>query len=171
MRCFIGVPVPRALAARLAAQPAPPEASPAPEANLHLTLAFLGNREADWLEALFRTLDGAFRCCEPFSIPLATLAAFPDANGTVWAAHGQMNEPLRTLHRRLWSHLEAHGVAPDERGFAPHVTLARGTAPLRQSPQPGPWVLPVDRVLCYESPPGGRYRTLREWPLVTRAEG
>ena len=46
MRCFIGIPVPPALAATLTANPVPPTARPVPAANLHLTLAFLGERIA-----------------------------------------------------------------------------------------------------------------------------
>ncbi|HCJ65458.1 MAG TPA: RNA 2',3'-cyclic phosphodiesterase, partial [Alcanivorax sp.] len=56
MRCFIGIPVPPALAATLTANPVPPTARPVPAANLHLTLAFLGERSRSQLEPLLPPL-------------------------------------------------------------------------------------------------------------------
>ena len=59
MRCFIGIPVPPALAATLTANPVPPTARPVPAANLHLTLAFLGERSRSQLEPLLPPLKNA----------------------------------------------------------------------------------------------------------------
>ena len=70
MRCFIGIPVPPALAATLTANPVPPTARPVPAANLHLTLAFLGERSRSQLEPLLPPLKNALARLPAFTVTL-----------------------------------------------------------------------------------------------------
>ena len=72
MRCFIGIPVPPALAATLTANPVPPTARPVPAANLHLTLAFLGERSRSQLEPLLPPLKNALARLPAFTVTLST---------------------------------------------------------------------------------------------------
>lgn len=165
MRCFIGIPVPPALAGALSSTPAPPPARPVPPGNLHLTLAFLGERSWPWLEPLLPALQAALTAAPAFTVTLSTLDAFPEPGGRIWAAHARREPALLELHGKVWEVLGQAGVEAEPRAFLPHITLARGASPLNAMPQPGPWLLPVDSVMLYESPPDGYYRVLREWPL------
>jgi len=166
MRCFIGIPVPEALSAALTAVPTPTATRPVPVDNLHLTLAFLGERQHRALEPLVSALQTALRPCHAFTVPLSAVDAFPGPGGRVWAAHARQEPALLDLHRRVWAALMAAGIEAEDRPFLPHITLARSASPLATTARPGPWVLPVGAVMLYHSPPDGHYRVLREWPLT-----
>ena len=94
------------------------------EDQLHLTLRFIGevdrHRAGDVHAAL-----GAIH--QPrFEIALNGIGAFdrrgwPDA---VWAGIAP-HEPLKALHKKIDAALVRVGVAPDQRAFLPHITLAR----------------------------------------------
>ena len=165
MRCFIGIPVPPALSATLTANPVPPTARPVPAANLHLTLAFLGERSRSQLEPLLPALNNALARFPAFTVTLSTVDAFPEPGGRIWAAHARRDVALLDLHQQVWSVLSQAGIEAEPLQFLPHVTLARAAAPLQAEPTPGPWVLPVNSVMLYESPPDGYYRVLQNWPL------
>ena len=165
MRCFIGIPVPPALSATLTANPVPPTARPVPAANLHLTLAFLGERSRSQLEPLPPALKNALARLPAFTVTLSTLDVFPEPGARIWAAHARREPALLDLHRQIWDLLGQAGIDAEPRQFLPHVTLARAAAPLQAEPAPGPWVLPVKLVMLYESPPDGYYRVLQDWRL------
>lgn len=165
MRCFIGIPVPPPLAESLTATPAPMPSRPVPPGNLHLTLAFLGERSPDQLEPLTPLLKAILTRLPAFTVTLSTQDVFPEPSGRIWAAHARREAALLDLHRQIWHVLGQAGIDAEPRQFLPHVTLARAAAPLQAEPTPGPWVLPVHSVMLYESPPDGYYRVLQEWPL------
>ena len=129
MRCFIGIPVPPALAATLTANPVPPTARPVPAANLHLTLAFLGERSRSQLEPLLPPLNNALARFPAFTVTLSTVDAFPEPGGRIWAAHARRDVALLDLHQQVWSVLSQAGIEAEPLQFLPHVTLARAAAP------------------------------------------
>lgn len=103
----------------------------APE-TLHLTLAFLGElADARVTDAIEATREAAVGVA-PFRLAPGRLGVFgPDyAPRVIWVAIGGQTGPLHALQRRLMRTLEAHGFALDSKPFAPHLTLARLTAPL-----------------------------------------
>ena len=101
--------------------------------QLHLTLRFIGevNRHlaGDVLAALGSVHHPAFE------IALSGIGTF-DRRGTpetVWAGVAPP-EKLRALHNKVDQALTRVGVAPDNRAFLPHITLARlkrGSGPVR----------------------------------------
>tara|TARA_A100001391_G_scaffold80536_5_gene52436 strand:+ start:8982 stop:9485 length:504 start_codon:yes stop_codon:yes gene_type:complete len=166
MRCFIAVPVPPALAVTLGQQAVPDQGRRSAATDLHLTLAFLGERDPDWARRLWPALAGLAAATPAFNLTLTEIGPFPHREGRIWAARAEPAPPLMGLHRNLWRCLEESGVAGEERAFLPHVTLARLPGPTRAAPVPGPWHLPVTELVFQESPPdGGGYRTLKRWPL------
>ena len=165
MRCFIGIPVPPALATTLTTAPVPLPARPMPAGNLHLTLAFLGERSWTQLAPLLPALETTLTRVPGFTVTLSTLDAFPDPGGRIWAAYARREAALLNLHHQVWSVLRQAGIEAEPLQFLPHVTLARAAAPLQAEATPGPWVLPVNSVMLYESPPDGHYRVLQDWPL------
>jgi 2'-5' RNA ligase len=92
--------------------------------QIHLTLRFIGevdrHRAGDILAAL-----GAIHHPR-FEIALNGLGMFERRGRaeTVWAGVTP-HEPLKTLHNKIDSAIARIGVAPEQRAYLPHITLAR----------------------------------------------
>jgi 2'-5' RNA ligase len=94
------------------------------EDQLHLTLRFVGEVDRHLAGDVHAALGAIHQ--PPFDIALNGIGAFdrrgwPDA---VWAGVTP-HEPLKRLHNKVDAALTRVGVAPDQRAFLPHITLAR----------------------------------------------
>ncbi len=98
---------------------------PVPQANLHLTLAFLGDVPDDRTD-IARQVAGRIRA-PAFELTLDRIGSFPRA-AVGWAAPSRMPESLVRLQASLDDALRAAGFALEDRPFAPHLTLARRLA-------------------------------------------
>jgi RNA 2',3'-cyclic 3'-phosphodiesterase len=150
-RLFVALDLPggerRALADRGRRMAADLGGRPVPEANLHLTLAFLGRvppeRGAALLGALSEALSGPAPRLEvvgTVAFPRAARATvagveFRDPTGALAALHGRV---LRAVE-------EAAGVAPEARPLRPHVTLVRFRRPARLGAP-----APIDRERAFD---------------------
>jgi 2'-5' RNA ligase len=98
-----------------------PQARRVPRANLHLTLAFIGDLAAPRaaaLSACLRTLDS-----EPFTWTLDRIGAFAGAR-VAWAG-GPTAPGLARLVDQVEALLRGAEVDFDRRPYRPHVTLLR----------------------------------------------
>lgn len=104
-------------------------------ANLHLTLAFLGELDDDALATVIALTEGLARQTAPFHLELGRLGVFgpPTAPRVLWAGVGGETASLLAVQRRLAEALEAQGYPREQRPFAPHLTLARLNRPLDES--------------------------------------
>jgi len=100
--------------------------------NLHLTLRFIGEVDriqADDIDHALMTVHAA-----PIDIELRDAGAFGSGNRAriLWA--GVVRTPtLSELKTRIDAALGHAGIPPDDRKFAPHITLARFTnGPMRE---------------------------------------
>jgi 2'-5' RNA ligase len=93
-----------------------------PEANLHLTVAFMGDVATHALPAA-QSLLGALPGCG-FALCLDRLGAWKHA-GVAWVGPSHIPEALGALSGALAAALGAAGFAVDARPFRPHVTLVR----------------------------------------------
>ena len=95
----------------------------------HLTLRFIGEVGNGAVSEVVEAL--AAVPAVPFQLSLEGLGHFPPRGEprVLWVGVGKSAE-LARLKRRIDRALEAAGVPPDSRKFAPHVTLARIRAPL-----------------------------------------
>jgi 2'-5' RNA ligase len=96
-------------------------------ANIHLTLKFLGDVNADQIPALQRALSDACTDIPPFTLTLGGAGAFPNTRrpNVVWlGARGQIEIAAR-LAQRIDDACAALGFAREERPFTPHLTLGR----------------------------------------------
>jgi 2'-5' RNA ligase len=98
-------------------------------ANLHLTLAFLGELEEDGARQAAEALEAAAAEQEPFSLSLGACGAFSRRRGrdlVVWrgVASDEGLGQLRRLHARLSAELESAGLPVPGR-LVPHFTLFR----------------------------------------------
>ena len=147
--------------------------------NLHLTLAFLGEREADELSILHEHLTPAFAGVAPFEMRLHQGGTFPPRRPARVAWIGvEAPDELPRLGRRVQNALRrAVGFEPDRRGFSAHLTVARCKQPWRRREierfqrhfrgdvgQP----FEVTEGVLYQSelsPGGARYKALQRYPL------
>ncbi|HQN10382.1 MAG TPA: RNA 2',3'-cyclic phosphodiesterase [Thermoanaerobaculia bacterium] len=103
------------------------------ERQLHFTLKFLGDLEAERLaDARQATAAAAHRGPGSFRLALEGLGAFPPrgAARVVWAGCGSGATELASLAGTVEEAFEAAGFPREERPFSPHLTLARVRDPL-----------------------------------------
>jgi 2'-5' RNA ligase len=126
MRLFVAVNMPEAVQERLAMVSCGlPGARWVSSDQLHLTLHFIGEVDG----AVLRHLQDALAqvSCSSFRIGLQGVGLFPlrgKSPHTLWVGVEQC-EPLLALHAQVASALIAAGCEPEQRKYAPHVTLAR----------------------------------------------
>jgi RNA 2',3'-cyclic 3'-phosphodiesterase len=135
----------------------------APE-NLHLTLAFLGERPATMVPdlcALASEID-----VTPFTLLLDDLGYWRKT-GIAWLSTGKRAPELLVLRERMVAALATLRIVIDERRFMPHVTLARrveSTLARRLAP-PIDWNVDSFALVTSTLDRGGvRYEVLRTWP-------
>lgn len=152
-------------ALRRAARPAVRRSGgkPVPEANYHLTLAFLGSVPDEKLDAIVT----AARLIEVQRLHLTfdRFGYFP-ASRVFWIGCGEIPPALRDLNARLWADMEAVGLERDTKPFHVHLTLARKVrvAPEVDPPPLVSWTV-ADFVLAESEtdPDGARYQVLERF--------
>lgn len=124
-RLFVAVDLPEDVKARVAelcgglagARWVPPE-------QLHLTLRFIGDAD----ERLFAAIRDGLAAIKGRTFPLALkgVGCFPSPRRprVVWVG-AETGEALFFLQREVERIVSEAGVAPDEKRFSPHITLAR----------------------------------------------
>jgi RNA 2',3'-cyclic 3'-phosphodiesterase len=138
---------------------------PVPVANLHATVAFLGNVAADLvpaIEAAASTVHGA-----RFELTLDAIDFWPRPQVLVAVATETPPEAV-SLAAALWSAVTPLGLQPDLRPFRAHVTLARKVHKPHEGlgMHPVHWVVPdLALVESRTDPEGARYAVLRSWSL------
>mgnify|MGYP002036722336 FL=1 len=95
--------------------------------HVHLTLKFLGEVQDRLIPEICDCVKGVSQSCDPFSMKLSDLGAFPNIDNprTLWIGVAQGSDQLLTLHSKLENELEKFGFVPESRRFTPHVTLGR----------------------------------------------
>lgn len=88
-------------------------------ANIHLTLAFLGDADPDQAVAAARAVKG-----RRHELPIDA-ARYVKRNQMVWIGPGAIPGELASLVESLHGELRASGFPLEERPFAAHVTLIR----------------------------------------------
>ncbi|KAB8141872.1 RNA 2',3'-cyclic phosphodiesterase [Chloroflexia bacterium SDU3-3] len=170
MRLFLAIDMPAptkdaALAARRPLEAAsPPVRWSAPE-GLHLTLVFLGETD----EALLGPVGQAARAVaarhQPIALQLDGHGAFPSTSSpqVLWLGVGGGIAALRALQADLVRALQPLGFEPEQRAYAPHITLGRvhrEAAPaqlaqiardLASAPPPAPADWLASHITLYES--------------------
>lgn len=97
---------------------------PVPAENLHLTLLFLGNVEADKIDAVRGIAAGI--AGESFDLTLDTLGGFRQNNARVlWLGPSEPPPELGLLHQSLRRQARKIGLRIGTGVYRPHVTLIR----------------------------------------------
>lgn len=97
------------------------------EANLHVTMVFLGDVVAEEIPAVCRAAQEAAVKMGRFAIGVKGLGCFPHARRPriVWAGVSAGAEGLKALYEQLTDRLEVLGFRREGRPYTPHVTIGR----------------------------------------------
>ena len=117
-------------------------------ADLHLTLAFLGNLP----DALLPVVLAAGKAVAPvcMTVRLDRLRYHPESR-LLWIEPSRWPAELDQLVLALRSQLRAAGLEPDLRNFLPHVTLSRRFPAQPALSLPAPILWPVSEFVLAES--------------------
>lgn len=91
--------------------------------NLHLTLVFLGEVAPNRVGLVQNAI--ANSPFSSFELTMKGVGRFKREGGDIVWVGIDMSKDLSTLHARLAEQLAAAGFTLEERGFKPHLTLAR----------------------------------------------
>ena len=97
------------------------------DANLHLTLKFLGGIPQSSVQGFSDAASRAVAGFAPFNIRLEQTGVFPKPGlpRVLWLGINDLEGRLGELHTRLEVEAANAGFAKDERAFNPHLTVAR----------------------------------------------
>ena len=94
--------------------------------NIHLTLKFLGPTSQPDLARIQAIVEEQARMTAPMQVEFSEFGVFPNAQKPLVLWVGVKAPPdLQTLQRGIEAKLAEIGYPAEERGFTPHLTLAR----------------------------------------------
>lgn len=148
---------------------------PVMPANMHLTLAFLGERGEGEISLLASVLT-EFTDAAP-SLGIGAPVWLPRRNPRAFAVEVRaLDESLTDLQSGIASSLRAVLDWREPRAFRPHITVARlprSFRPRRQPPPPTPPLeFRAETLTLYRShllPEGAQYEAIHSWPLGAAA--
>jgi 2'-5' RNA ligase len=181
MRLFVAVPLPSTVQQRLASglqalRRALPPARWVRAEGIHVTLKFLGEQPETLVAALDREVPAALQPLAPVTVKLQGGGFFPNPRRARVAWVGGQAEGLEAWARALDTIATRHGIAPEDRPFSLHLTLARlehpwpEVAAQRFLDEVAGWGLAAfesREAVLYRSelkPGGAVYTALRHWP-------
>lgn len=138
-----------------------------PGANLHLTLAFLGelaDEHIPRLQACVADIHAA-----PVVLTIDS-SGFWQHNGIVWLGPQQQPAELGQLVAALRQRLTAGGFEHDTKPYVPHITLMRrARAGAVEAVRPAEWAC-NEFVLAgsTRNEGGSAYKILARWPLIDK---
>lgn len=131
MRLFVAIPVSEPIREHAAAikrelEQSRPDVKWVEAENYHLTLKFLGEVEAEYLDAIISKLQMAAQACPPYVLETRGVGFFPNHNRprVIWAGiKGEINKS-EFLGERIDTYLAELGFDPEKRRSF-HLTLGR----------------------------------------------
>jgi 2'-5' RNA ligase len=92
---------------------------------MHFTLRFLGEIPQATVDRVIEAMQGLR--FSPFEVEFSGLGAFPSLNriNVVWVGIKQGREQLDDIFHQLEPKFRQIGLPPDDKGFSPHLTIAR----------------------------------------------
>jgi 2'-5' RNA ligase len=93
--------------------------------NIHLTIRFLGDISPAMVDSIYEEMKQL--PFSPFTVELNGLGAFPKLTypRVVWAGITKGADELKDVFGQLEPRLRGLGFKPDNKGFSPHLTIAR----------------------------------------------
>jgi 2'-5' RNA ligase len=94
--------------------------------NIHLTLKFLGNIDAEKINSIGNALEKASENVGPLTVTVGGTGGFPNLKSprVLWVGVGE-SEGLTRLQKNIEEELNKIGFEKERRPFHPHLTLLR----------------------------------------------
>jgi 2'-5' RNA ligase len=101
--------------------------------NVHVTMKFLGDMPDNKVGAVVEAMRTAVAGTPPFDMKVRGIGTFPNMRyiRVIWAGVADGRDVVISLQRNIDRELQRLGFPP-ERGFVPHLTLARVRTPRRK---------------------------------------
>ena len=149
------------------------------QANMHMTLKFLGDIDPHSAPAIKKTMTAVLHTTPKFSVSLGGLGVFPNLKRprAVWIAIQDNSGALKTIWEKTEDAMAALNFPGETREFTPHLTLgriksAKGKALLKHALQTAPSIelspFEITSVKFYQSqltPKGSIYTVLAQFQL------
>jgi RNA 2',3'-cyclic 3'-phosphodiesterase len=175
MRLFVGIDPPDAVKDRLLAlQGGVSGARWQKRDQLHLTIRFIGELDRHQAEDVAAALAGLHHPRFDLLLDQGGVFGKPAKPDTLWIGVSP-RKAVEILHNKVDNALRAVGIAPEQRQYLPHITLARlnhRVGPLHGFLETGPGpanpAFPVDDFCLYRSTlghDGAVYDILERYPL------
>lgn len=93
--------------------------------NIHITVRFLGEIPQAMIDKVYNEMIKIV--FSPFDVEIKGLGAFPNMRriNVIWAGIRKGSNELRNIYYQLEPNLQRLGLRPDDKGFSPHLTIAR----------------------------------------------
>ncbi len=93
--------------------------------NIHITIRFLGEVPSSMIEKIYGEMNKVD--FSPFDVEIEGLGAFPNLRriNVIWAGVKKGADKLRNIYYQLEPNIQRLGLRPDNKGFSPHITIAR----------------------------------------------
>lgn len=184
MRCFIAIELDQTvrdvLLRLLRELPRTRDARWCSEAQLHITLKFLGETDAQTIAGVKDAMAAAAEQVAPFQIGLSGLGCFPERRSArvLWCGVSDPGNGCATWLSVADPLLAALGFPPEPRAFTPHITLGRSKsrtganvlcAVLDTVTAPPAREMTVEKITLFESrlrPQGAQYLPVATVPLT-----
>ncbi len=132
IRTFIAVPLSDAIRAEAVSMQdelarAGTEVKWTEETNLHVTLIFLGEVQAEEVPAVCRIATEAAQGVGPFRMSIEGVGCFPNPRRPriIWIGVGEGTQEVVLIHDALEPPLMDLGYRREDRKYTPHITLGR----------------------------------------------
>ncbi len=104
--------------------------------QLHLTLKFLGDTSEDSIDDVRKVMQKIAGQSTPFEMVIENTGCFPKVERprVMWAGLDGELEKLNQLVNQVQNGLDPLGFPKDEKGYHPHITLARAKYPQKKTP-------------------------------------
>jgi len=93
--------------------------------NLHLTLLFLGNHDANKIDNISEKIDKTINEFQDFTISINGTGSFGNDNQILWLGLDKGKDELQRINYELQIQLEKYLNYKVKSKFAPHITVAR----------------------------------------------
>jgi len=109
-----------------------PRVSWVKQGNIHLTLKFLGDIQANQIESINSVLQSVAESHSPFDMSLAEIGVFPNLRRprVIWIGITKGAEQATQIAEAVSNSLQPLGFPREKRGFTPHLTLGRIRRPV-----------------------------------------
>lgn len=102
--------------------------------NIHLTLKFLGERDAKLIEKIMQILEEVAKVNHSYRAIISSVGAFPKINfpRVIWVGIDKGDSETKQIAKELEEKIARAGIPKEDRPFSTHITIGRVKSPLNR---------------------------------------